>query len=1110
MVDLGHTAGETEPARRPRPARRTTLELELAAARRELGRAAEQIDALSRARDAAERGWARAEDQLGAERQRVVQQRSRIRELEQLTSTLTVALSGLKADIERAESSRAWQWGHGIATLAWRLRHRQTRTQGALAAALARIERVEAQTRALPAPSARAPGPDPAAPALSPLAEQRRATLPLAPGEDQAVDAYRAAVAQRLRGLIGPPPSRETWPRVSAIVVTRDGRLLLERLVRGLRRHTDYPELELVVVDNGSTDGTVDYLRSLSAPFPIRVVASGADLTFAEANGIGVEHASGEQLLFLNNDVEPFEPGWLRELVAALDTEGVDAVGATLLHAEPPGAPPDAPALVQHRAIALRLQDGQPRAFNVGDGESLWEGTFGIERRSPAVTAACMLIAKERYERCGGFDAAYRFGTEDVDLGLKLVRDGAQLAGVGRAVLVHRESSSQMAQDRDVRRANRLANRRVLLERWGPQLGRSYRLARLHRDTFWGDGAGPHAAITLTNLEQSAGWGDWYTGHELGDALTGLGWRITYVQRKGDDWYTLPADLDYVIALMDPFDLRRVPDHVTTIAWIRNWTDRWLEWPWFDRIDVLLTSSAGSAAVIEQAMGRPSIHFPLATNPARFAPARPDPELACDYLYTGNRWGEERAIETAVAPRAGERFHVYGRDWEKIKRLAPYARGTAPYDRLPSLYASTRLVLDDTQSPTLPYGALNARVLDALAAGALPVTDCVAGARELFDDEFPVWNSRQSLRERLDELLGDEPRRAALARRYREVVVREHTYAARARRLRTLLVDHEQRLTFAIKIGAPNAAAAANWGDLPFARALARELQRRGHRSVIQTLDEWESESGLCHDVSLHLKGLSRAHPKPGQFNVLWSISHPDELTAEECDGYDLIAVASGDHARALRALTSRPVIELHQATDPRVFAPDPRPELAHDLVYVANSRNVLRPMMRDLLPTERDLAVWGANWQDLIPDELVIAEHLANDEVRHVYSSAKIVLCDHWDDMRAAGYISNRIYDALACGAFVISDDVSGLSERFGDAVAVYRTPQELRELIAQFLPDAGERRRRADRGRQIVLESHTFAHVAGTLLEAIAAHRAAPSPAGARAPAPHAGVTA
>jgi len=155
----------------------------------------------------------------------------------------------------------------------------------------------------------------------------------------------------------------------------------------------------------------------------------------------------------------------------------------------------------------------------------------------------------------------------------------------------------------------------------------------------------------------------------------------------------------------------------------------------------------------------------------------------------------------------------------------------------------------------------------------------------------------------------------------------------------------------------------------------------------------------------------------------------------------------------------------------------------------------VLRPVPRDLLPTGHDLAIWGANWNGLIDTTYVVGEHVPNDELRRVYSSAGIVLNDHWDDMREHGYISNRIYDALACGAFVVSDDVPGLSERFGDAVACYGSAEELRELVDRFLADPGECRRRGALGRELVTAQHTFARRVDELLALVEKHVSGPS---------------
>ncbi len=89
---------------------------------------------------------------------------------------------------------------------------------------------------------------------------------------------------------------------------------------------------------------------------------------------------------------------------------------------------------------------------------------------------------------------------------------------------------------------------------------------------------------------------------------------------------------------------------------------------------------------------------------------------------------------------------------------------------------------------------------------------------------------------------------------------------------------------------------------------------------------------------------------------------------------------------------------------------------------------------------------------------------------------------------MRARGFISNRIYDALACGAFVISDDVEGIAAEFDDGVMTYRERPELEALIERYLGDPDERARVAARGRAAVLARHTFDQRVAEILTIVA----------------------
>ena len=473
------------------------------------------------------------------------------------------------------------------------------------------------------------------------------------------------------------------------------------------------------------------------------------------------------------------------------------------------------------------------------------------------MTAACMLIKRESFARVGGFDTAYRYGTEDVDLGLQApARRRAERRGGPLGADPQRVLQSEPREPRLPPPEPRGEPAGVPRESWGPQVLREYRLARLRCEPFWTGGAGAHVAVTLTSLDVADGWGDWYSGHEIGDALEDLGWRVSYVERKGDRWYELPEDLDYVLSLMDSFDLSLVPDHVGTIAWIRNWTERWLERPWFDHADVLLASSQGSAELIEERTGRRTAPLPAGGQPGALSPpagrgaVRRRLRVHRQPLGQGSR---HPACARAARGRAGGdlRKGLGGGCGRARRTLAE----SCPTRISQLLYPSVKLVLDDTQGPTLPYGAVNARVFDALASGTLVITNCESGVRELFDEDFPVWSSRESLRASLDELLADERRRSSLAARYRQVVLSRHTYAHRAARLREILIEHEQRLTFCLKIGAPNREVAPRWGDLHFAESIARSCAGADTARSIQTLDEWEDEAGLRYDVVVHLKG---------------------------------------------------------------------------------------------------------------------------------------------------------------------------------------------------------------------------------------------------------------
>ena len=381
---------------------------------------------------------------------------------------------------------------------------------------------------------------------------------------------------------------------------------------------------------------------------------------------------------------------------------------------------------------------------------------------------------------------------------------------------------------------------------------------------------------------------------------------------------------------------------------------------------------------------------------------------------------------------------------------------------------------------------MNSRVLDALACGALVASNDADGVRALFDEEFPTWEDADDLRGHLETARTQPEEARKLVERYRAEVLAHHTYRHRAEELRSALADWFESPRIGIAAGVPEHEDPERWGDYHVGRALQRQFERRGLPARVHLLAAWDEDHAARDDVRLHLFGLSKLRQRSGQVNVIWNISHPAEVTPELLDGYDLALVGSPSFAAELEGRTATPVRALAQATDPERFHPADEPE-RYELLFVGNSRNVDRPAVAAAARSGHRLTIYGAGW----PPELVgcvAGAGVPNREVHRHYSAAAIVLNDHWPDMRAHGFISNRVYDALASGACVVSDRVPGMEEEFDGAVATFDDPGELGGLLDRLMANSEERAERADRGRRAVLARHTFERRVETLLDWLA----------------------
>ncbi len=222
--------------------------------------------------------------------------------------------------------------------------------------------------------------------------------------------------------------------KVSIIIPTRDRLDLLARCVDSIKSKTDYNGYEILIVDNGSKDpATVHYLSDT----PHRVIRHDGPFNYSLLNNLAARHAEGDYLLLLNNDTEVIAAEWLSAMVEQAARDEVGAVGAKLLY-------PD--NRVQHAGVILGANGlaGHAHRFVDGiDGKGYFNFPNAIMNYS-AVTAACLMIRRELYDRVGGLnqeDLAVNYN--DVDLCLRLRSLGYLIVYTPYALLYHHESATR-------------------------------------------------------------------------------------------------------------------------------------------------------------------------------------------------------------------------------------------------------------------------------------------------------------------------------------------------------------------------------------------------------------------------------------------------------------------------------------------------------------------------------------------------------------------------------------------------------------------------------------------------------------------------------------------
>ena len=255
-------------------------------------------------------------------------------------------------------------------------------------------------------------------------------------------------------------------PLVSLIIPTRNAVKFVRQALRSILDKTDYPNFEVLIVDNNSDDPeTIAFFAEVAGrPDPrIRVLRYGAPFNYSAINNFAVREAHGEVVGLLNNDIEVINSDWLSEMVSQALRPGIGAVGAMLYYPL---------NTVQHAGVVLGLGGvaGHPfKEFPRGDHGQ--KNRLRLVQNYSAVTAACLVIRKDRFLEVGGFnEKELPIAFNDVDLCCKLLVAGYRNLWTPHAEFYHHESATRGVEDTPEKKARFQSEIDYMMNTWGSLL----------------------------------------------------------------------------------------------------------------------------------------------------------------------------------------------------------------------------------------------------------------------------------------------------------------------------------------------------------------------------------------------------------------------------------------------------------------------------------------------------------------------------------------------------------------------------------------------------------------------------------------------------------------
>ena len=275
---------------------------------------------------------------------------------------------------------------------------------------------------------------------------------------------YDTSMSGRERCARAQSEDRQIPPHhaVSVVIPSKDHPEVLERCLRSFQEKTDYEYYEWIVVDNGSNSINRSKIEILQQKYKFTYLYEEMPFNFSKMCNIGAARATGDLILFMNDDVEIIEHSWLRRMAGQALQPHVGAVGAKLWYADTQN--------IQHVGITNMQIGPSHKLITFPDDRDYYYGRNRVSYNMIGVTAACLMVSREKYAEVGGLDETMAVAYNDVDFCFKLVEAGYYNVQRNDVVLYHHESLSRGLDEQDGGKWERLLSEKADLFAKHPQM----------------------------------------------------------------------------------------------------------------------------------------------------------------------------------------------------------------------------------------------------------------------------------------------------------------------------------------------------------------------------------------------------------------------------------------------------------------------------------------------------------------------------------------------------------------------------------------------------------------------------------------------------------------